>query len=54
METIPKRKVPDQGTSQIKNHSYSKTRLLDNHDSADNVTKSGYYSDHVIASSRTL
>jgi len=35
--------VPDYGKSQCENHSYSKTRLPDYHDSAANVTNSRFY-----------
>ena len=46
---LPKRKVPDHGQSQRKNHSRSKTLLHDYHDSAANVTNLAFYSNHVIA-----
>jgi len=47
---LPKRKVPVHGKSQRENHSHSKTRLFDYHDSAANVINSALYSNHVIAS----
>jgi len=36
--------VPDYGKSQHENHSHSKTRLPDYHDSAANVTNPAFYS----------
>jgi len=42
--------VPDHGKSQHENHSHIKTRLLDSHDSASNVTNAVFYSNRVTAS----
>jgi len=36
-------KVPYHGQSQPENYSHNKTRLLDYHDSAGNVTNSSFY-----------
>jgi len=46
----PKQMVPDYGKSQHENHSHSKTRLPDYHDSAANVTNSAFYSNCVAVS----
>jgi len=40
----PIQMVPEHGKSQHENHSHSKTRLPDYHDSAANVTNSAFYS----------
>jgi len=45
----PKQMVPDNGKSQHENHSHSKTRLPEYHDSAANVTNSAFYSNCVTA-----
>ena len=47
---LPKWKVPDHGQSQRENHSHSKTRLHDYHDSAANMINSTFYFYRVIAS----
>jgi len=41
---LPKQMVPDCGKGQHENHSHSKTRLHDYHDSVANVTNSAFYS----------
>jgi len=43
---------PDYGKSQYENHSHSKTRLPDYHDSAANVTNLAFYSNCVTANGR--
>jgi len=48
--TTTKKMVPDYGNGQHENHSHSKTRLPDHHDSAANVTNSAFYSNCVAAS----
>jgi len=47
---LPKQMVPDYGKSQRENYSHIKTRLLDYHDSAANVTNPAFYSNCVTAS----
>jgi len=42
--------VPDYGKSQRRNHSHSKTRLPDYHDSVANERNSAFYSNCVTAS----
>ena len=39
----PKQMVPDYGNNQHENHSHSRIRLPDYHDSAANVTNSAFY-----------
>ena len=46
----PKQMVPNYGKSQHENHSHSKTRLPDYHDSATNVANSAFYSNCVAVS----
>jgi len=46
----PKQMVPDYGKSQHENHSDSKIRLPEHHDSAANVTISAFYSNCVTDS----
>jgi len=48
--TTTKKVVPDVGKSQHENHSHSKARLPDYHDSAAKVLNSAFYSNCVTAS----
>jgi len=47
---LTKWKVPNRSKSQREDVVYSKTRLLDYHDSAANVTNSAFYSNRVTTS----